>query len=425
MKITLETVREVLRETFGFESFIAAFLVKIKEGKEIATAGISKEGILYYNPEFTQKYITSKKDLFSLIFHEILHSAFSHFIYGNGAIENMACDSVINAVISEIYGDYSADGALFKKLYNSNGIEGLLRPESNLEQSRFSSLYSYLYKNRCGDNLTTGEIINTLKILIPPGETISITLLGSHSGKEGKWGLPQEIISKIVGDIKRNMPERGRNAGYSKNISDLFMEALKTHLSIKKILLSRYSTRRKIDHFKELFKETRRTVSPIPIYPSKRDLVLLSTGIYPGYFHNNVYKVNYREKGIACYLDVSGSVNEYLPKILGILRNLQKELKSIFLFSNKVVEVPFTTLMKGEIQTTYGTDFDCIAESILEREYEKAVVITDGYASLGRELSEKLKKQGVCILTILFDRRDSCDDFAPFGEVLKLDDVTG
>ena len=31
MKITLETVREVLREVLGFESFIVSFLKEIKE----------------------------------------------------------------------------------------------------------------------------------------------------------------------------------------------------------------------------------------------------------------------------------------------------------------------------------------------------------------------------------------------------------
>ena len=113
MRITLETVREILREVLGFESFIVTFLKEIREDKDIPTAGISKEGMLHYNPEFAQKHITSQKDLFSLIFHEVLHPAFSHFIYGNGDIENVACDSVINAVISEIYGDYSGYGALF------------------------------------------------------------------------------------------------------------------------------------------------------------------------------------------------------------------------------------------------------------------------------------------------------------------------
>ena len=61
-----------------------------------------------------------------------------------------------------------------------------------------------------------------------------------------------------------------------------------------------------------------------------------------------------QDRGLAIYLDVSGSGNEYLPKILGVLRSLRNELTTIFQFSNKVVETPFETLLKGNIHTTYG-----------------------------------------------------------------------
>ena len=36
---------------------------------------------------------------------------------------------------------------------------------------------------------------------------------------------------------------------------------------------------------------------------------------------------------------------------------------SIFLFSKKVVETPFKALLAGRVQTAYGTDFNCIADS--------------------------------------------------------------
>ncbi|MEA3365882.1 MAG: hypothetical protein U9Q79_09615, partial [Candidatus Hydrogenedentes bacterium] len=50
-----------------------------------------------------------------------------------------------------------------------------------------------------------------------------------------------------------------------------------------------------------------------------------------------------------------------VPKTIGLLRSLRTELKTIFLFSNKVGEVPFRTLLAGQVQTTYGTEFNCIA----------------------------------------------------------------
>jgi len=141
--------------------------------------------------------------------------------------------------------------------------------------------------------------------------------------------------------------------------------------------------------------------------------------------HNRLSKPQRRDRGLAIYLDVSGSVNEYLPKILGILKSLRKEITTIFQFSNKVVETSFETLLKGSIQTTFGTDFNCIAQSILERGFDKAVIITDGYASMSDGLKEQLKKHGLVTLTIVFDDAQSCDDFAQLGEVFQLADVCG
>jgi len=118
------------------------------------------------------------------------------------------------------------------------------------------------------------------------------------------------------------------------------------------------------------------------------------------------------------------SVNEYLPKILGVLKSLRKELMTIFQFSNKVVETSFETLLKGNIRTTFGTDFNCIAQSIIERGFDKAVIITDGYASMSAEFKQQLTRQGLVTLTILFDTAQTCQHFAGFGDVLLLEDVT-
>jgi hypothetical protein len=109
--------------------------------------------------------------------------------------------------------------------------------------------------------------------------------------------------------------------------------------------------------------------------------------------------------------------------MLRILKSLRKEITAIFQFSNKVVETSFETLLKGNIQTTFGTDFDCIAQSILERGFDKAVIITDGYASMSDELKRQLKKQGLVTLTILFDDAQRCEDFAESGEVVQLGDI--
>jgi hypothetical protein len=426
MKITLEIVRQVLKESLGFDSFTAAFISSTAEDPGHPSAGITKDGELSYNPEFVNQFIVCNEDLFSLIFHELLHPMFNHFIYKSGLVENLAADAIINAVISNVYSGESRGGNLFKTLYREKGVEGLLRPQSSLSNSRFKKVYDRLYhEGDSRDKMTTGELIITLKILLESQEIGKIVLLGSH-GEDNDSGIewPKDILEKIADDMKRATLEKlSEMPGYYDTLMDMFLEALRTHLSIKRKILERFATLRKLDKFKELFHHHRMCSSPIPLYPSKRDLVLLASGFHPGFFHNKTTTFTKKDKGLAIYLDVSGSVNDYLPKILGILQGLRRDINSIFLFSNQVYEVPFESLLKGNIRTTGGTDFDCIAKSIIEKKFDKAIIITDGYASMKEENSEKLKKQKLSTLTILFDRVNTCEDFEVFGDVVQLEEI--
>ena len=151
--------------------------------------------------------------------------------------------------------------------------------------------------------------------------------------------------------------------------------------------------------------------------------MLLGAGVWPGFFRNQQPEIFHRQKGVAVFLDVSGSVNDFLPEIIGLLSGLRKRITTIYLFSNQVVEVPFATLCRGELQTTHGTDFDCIAEIILTKEYERAVVITDGMASLKEENTARLRKAGSRILTLLFGGGEECESFQPFGDIIQLTQV--
>ncbi|MFH1941198.1 MAG: hypothetical protein ABIL68_03760, partial [bacterium] len=298
-----------------------------------------------------------------------------------------------------------------------------------MKNSRYERVYKQLYQQHRTNEaqMTTGELIQTLKILTPKVDVTGILLIGTHNeqpGHETIFELPPEDVARLAEEIRNNIQEKTSDqAGYYQNIVSLLIEALRTHLSIRRDLLLKFATKRKFDRFIELFQNRRIVTTPLPLYPSKRDLVLLAAGAYPGYFHNRLSHPQKNHRGLAVYLDVSGSVNQYLPRILGILKNLRKEITTIFQFSNRVVETRFSELLKGNIRTTYGTDFDCIARSIIEQGFDKAIIITDGYASMTDELSQRLKQQKLNTLTILFDKLNGCESFEPFGEVVKLEDV--
>ena len=429
MKITLETIRQVLQETLGFESFTAGFITKVIADQACPTACITREGVLRYGPDFVAQNVKSREDLFCLVFHELLHPMFGHFIFRGGQIENIAADGIINSVISTLYTQQSDGGHLFRTVYAPCGLNGLLRPESRMQNSRYLRVYKRLYATGLysGDSMTTGELIQTLKILSEDEKLHDIALVGSHGTgplSEGVNTLPHETTARIAEDLRCSAQKQAaKTSGYSLNLVDILMEALRTHLSMRRVLLQRFTTKRKVDRFKEHCRVQRASVSPIPLAPSKRDLVLLSAGVYPFHFHNRLQQPHTKNQGLAVYLDVSGSVNKYLPKIVGILGNLRHEIESVFLFSNRVSETSMSDLLQGRIKTTFGTDFDCIADSILERGFDKAVVITDGFAFMQPEKSEALQERNLQTLTVLFDKAQCCEAFEPFGDVLLLEDV--
>ena len=434
MRITLEAIRESLRDALGRDSFVASFITGVEESNHVPTACIAADGRLRYNPEFVKRHVLGDEDLFCLVMHEVMHPMFGHFIHGTGELENIAADMVINAGISQLFPCSSGEGSLFKKLYEPHGLPGLLRPMSRMHDGRYWKLYDVFYGRKATREswLSAGEVIQTLKILTGGMSVPAIALLGSHGDSAGEQPkendlseLDTETLGRFAEELKRGIRHNmNRVAGYSQNLHEMFLDALKTHLSIKKTLLQKFATRKKLDDFRQSVEQPRVSVSPIPLRPSKRDLVLLSAGIAPFHYHNRAAGVTTRKQGLAVYLDVSGSVNEHLRHIVGLLQNLKTELRTIFLFSNEVVEAPFQNVLRGQVQTTYGTDFNCIAESILTRGLDKAIILTDGYASLKPELQNDLKRRRVRTFTVLFGGKGDCPEFAPLGGVAQLEDIT-
>ena len=60
----------------------------------------------------------------------------------------------------------------------------------------------------------------------------------------------------------------------------------------------------------------------------------------------------------------------------------------------------------------------------MECDLDKAVIFTDGYAGLRAESSERLEQRHLSTLTVLFGGKTDCEEFAPFGDVVQLEDIT-
>lgn len=433
MNISPGTVRSVLSNAVSADSFTAGLVTSVTEDFTVPTACISADGRMRYNGDFVDKNVKSQSDLFCLVFHEVLHVAFSHIIHGGGELANIGCDAIINAIISCTYPNASNHGALFAKLYTPHGVEGLLRPDSRMDGSSFEGLYGMLYcEYGSRDKFTAAGVIDTLRILLAEKKT-SCLLLGAHGegvSEEGVSGeaYGPEAAGKIAEDIKNELDSKGQSAGYVTGLTGMFIDLLKHHKTLKRRLLDSYAVRKKVGGFMQSYRDKRRITSPVPVSPSRRDVVLMAAGVWPGVFRNEaVLHRERRSKGLAIFLDVSGSVNRHLPDILSVVSNSSASDNTVYLFSNKVVEVTMTQLRNGKLSTTHGTDFDCIAEKILEERFKKAVIITDGIAGMQDDNKEKLRRARLETLTIIFGDQSLFHQrsiaFKEFGEVIALEDA--
>ena len=126
------------------------------------------------------------------------------------------------------------------------------------------------------------------------------------------------------------------------------------------------------------------------------------------------------------YLDVSGSMQEYIPWMYGVINGMMRYMApKIYLFSNKIVEITRAELQQGQLRSTGGTDFDCVIKHLAAARVPTALVITDGMADISvPELAAKVKcSVNVIGVTIGRQRQQSLHRFT--RKIYNIDPDSG
>lgn len=133
----------------------------------------------------------------------------------------------------------------------------------------------------------------------------------------------------------------------------------------------------------------------IPNFRDSNATAVWATGNWP---------IFYRQKRIGskviipCYLDVSGSQSHVLPVVLPVVARLKEMVgNEVYCFSDYIAPATIYELEAGTYRTSHGTDFNPVADHILKNQFQSAVIITDGHASLSPDLAHKLRSRGVTI----------------------------
>ena len=285
---------------------------------------------------------------------------------------------------------YSIDkrfGELFKDLYSPMIFPDLfLRPESMSEMTA-QGFYHLLWTPELQSygTVTFDDIVSFLKKRIKRINVQKIFLLGSHKkARESETELSMES----AGELAAQLSKRTSSALYKRILKEGYLRP-KAERVLKKALLEAMQPVpvRRTRNFP--VQSAKRSVIPAKI-SSKRDIFLLSCGIWPVFFRARPNVRIYGE--VTLYIDVSQSVRNIIHHIYNAVQHFENYLgTSIYLFSEKVVEITKRQLLKNELYTTGGTSFNCVAEHIIDNKIKKAVLITDGKAEIDRELQEKIR----------------------------------
>lgn len=456
-------VSEVFKDRATFATrLVQKIQIVPGDNKYVKTLAIGKDGIILVNIEFWRKMIRTRLDAKIVILHELFHamtgdiSKLSDMSKDELQIANLSMDMRINAAITQCFlrqdpaykNAMSFGGDILTRMYPSSGIAGLLRPRSVFGvQSKYKAIYSALYQSadtkkqaltKESKKIFQSEetIRAALKLLIPKDQRKQmekIVFLGTHDVSEEatkyKGEKHQDVpdkdpdvkeeeysdisqhqmtddlkdeIAKELKDQLKDFVKELKSAGFSTSLFDNIIKVIESSRSINLKALENFVCNHKVNEIKQMWKKERRENNVVPIRPSGRDLALVAADIWPVNWHNLTDQDCEKNKNIAIYLDVSGSVTSFLPQLLGIIKNLHKGIHTIYCFSNEVHEHTIQDLSAGKYKSTGGTDFDCIAKHAIDNDVDKAVIFTDGYADVYKVSKEAIRQQLEDVAVVYF-----------------------
>lgn len=463
---------EIILEVLGTRSHFATRAVRTVEVVEkdhpvCKTLCIGKAGVIMVNPEFWKKQIKTRLDAKVVLVHEMLHSVLGDNLrktpLGEEELANYSMDMRINSAIHSYFltGEEKNTKSFLENYYKTQGLQSLLRPRSCIkEKNKYYLLYSTLYPeynysswyNRrlteqrqkfVDTNFRSEEAIRgTLKMLNPGAVKKvkkKVVFLGNHgSGEQNKGTKSKDAGDKIADMEGTALDEAGKdmlreellsslqskNAGHGDVLGTYFIDLIESSAGLNIRLLEKFACSAKINTLRCMYRTQKRANGVIPIQPSNRDIAILGSGFIPVLWNNRVEVQNNINRNVAIYVDVSGSVSNHLPKIMGVIATMRRNIKDIFCFSNMVSEHTIAQISRGEFATTGGTDFSCVITHAVQRKIDKLIIFTDGYAGADTE-TRKLAELHIKDAAIVYFGEHTPDNFwdKTYGNVFQLEEL--
>ncbi len=415
-------------------------LLRIEESREVPTASVSceRQPVLRVNPDFVEEHCRTNEHLFLLVMHELHHVLLGHtrLFPRPTLLHNVAFDAIINALLCDRFPGEEYRSFFVGYYGDRKDALRLLAPPAGepIEDETLRALHVLLYGP--GENGDTGEpdgAGSRGKRPVPGGDTTftevferltrhllesgSFTveidgLLGNHDAEgEDDWGtagpLSRELVEAIRAIVEKWPPPAGARKGRS--LSDILKTVDVRHATPSERVLAAF--RRVLQELPDEASSgsnVRRPVPvpalvPVPVPGDRRAAVSRLSGVEPLLFSGQMVAPGKAGWRACLYLDVSGSMEIYLPYLYGALAPLSALLEPhVQLFSTGVVRVPVSALGRGVATTSGGTDGNAALADALARRKGRVLLVTDGYVgALDRTLVRRLRARRVEVLVLL------------------------
>lgn len=355
---------------------------------------------------FLQRF-GGRAQIAGLLFHELLHHTMRHLerpAFDDPQLANLVFDAFINRTIHATDPSLSR---LMRDFYDRHeGPECFLRPGAKPRDWIDAQHYRALYQGK----LTEQDLADHLRRRHEAASG-QVELLGDHSGGAGGRGqnpIPVEQVPEIVEDVAGAIEQRrggGKLAGRLRGLAEEFIRVHRLgrdpgveeafRLSLADAL--RAQVVRAVSDDAKLWA----TGAVLPWETIARsDAIRVGLGLDPLFWQHP--RPDEQQGDVAVYVDVSGSLIGYREWLFGAILAFEEYLRpEVYEFSNEVAKISLADFRRGKLVSTYGTDFDCVAESILTEGHERALLVTDGYASMSDANREALERKGVHVFTLL------------------------
>lgn len=443
--------------TFELEQLVR--LIDVVATTDIDTAAVSCGGRarLLVNPDFVAEHCQRDEHLFLLVMHELWHVLLAHTtLYPRPTpAHNVAFDAIINAGLARQFPGPAYRGFLEALNPPDEFPARLLRPPRGWPDQpvydgpgpkRTAALLARLYP-RPGEDTTEPSYAELLRLLLQAGTTgdpfgdgtssdegaSAATLLGHHDDEHADTTA---MADPLFGDVVRGIvatwppppfPIAGRDTGGPNGdhwITPL-PEGEQVRRAVETVLRSACRPHRHGERHRT------QVVEPVPIrtvLPSPRDrhrAARQRLGLPTLLWSRQLPVPRTRVEPPAranVYLDVSGSMLDLLPHLLGPLaRYVERGLAAAWQFSTSVEPLLLDQLRHGQLITTYGTDINGVLEhAAADPTTTRIVVITDGYVGAPtRRLLTLMTERGIGIDAVLPSNGWACD-LAPHAHLHHL-----